>query len=139
RPFRPATTPTRRRPLTPAFLARPVMSSTARSSGARTGSTLWSANCVPESSIHQSIISYNKEHHMGKFIDLTSADGTLVKAYIAEPAGKPKGGVVVIQEIFGVNPHIREVADGYAAQGYLAVAPATFQRVEADVELGYTS
>lgn len=75
---------------------------------------------------------------MGKFIDLTSADGTFVKAYVAEPTGKPKGGVVVIQEIFGVNSHIREVADGYAAQGYLAVAPATFQRVQADVELGYT-
>ncbi|MES2974613.1 MAG: dienelactone hydrolase family protein [Pseudomonadota bacterium] len=75
---------------------------------------------------------------MGKFIDLTAADGTFVKAYVAEPAGKPKGGVVVIQEIFGVNSHIRAVADGYAAQGYLAVAPATFQRVQADVDLGYT-
>jgi len=75
---------------------------------------------------------------MGKFIDLTAADGTFIKAYVAEPSGKPKGGVVVIQEIFGVNSHIREVADGYAAEGYLAVAPATFHRVQANVELGYT-
>ena len=75
---------------------------------------------------------------MGKFIDLTSADGFVFPAYVAEPAGKPKGGVVVIQEIFGVNSHIKSVADGYAAQGYLAVAPATFHRVKQGVDLGYT-
>jgi carboxymethylenebutenolidase len=75
---------------------------------------------------------------MGKFIDLTSADGFVFPAYVAEPAGKPKGGVVVIQEIFGVNSHIKAVADGYAAQGYLAVAPATFHRVGQGVDLGYT-
>ncbi len=75
---------------------------------------------------------------MGKFIDLVAADGNFFKAYVAEPSGTPKGGVVVIQEIFGVNSHIQSVADGYAEQGYLAVAPATFQRVQADVHLGYT-
>ncbi|MBC7376249.1 MAG: dienelactone hydrolase family protein [Burkholderiaceae bacterium] len=75
---------------------------------------------------------------MGKFIDLTSADGFVFPAYVAEPAGKPKGGVVVIQEIFGVNSHIKSVADGYAAQGYLAVAPATFHRVKQGVDIGYT-
>lgn len=75
---------------------------------------------------------------MGQFIDLTAKDGFTFPAYIAEPAGQPKGAVVVVQEIFGVNSHIRDVADGYAAEGYLAVAPATFHRVKTGVELGYT-
>ena len=75
---------------------------------------------------------------MGTFVDLTAADGTVFPAYVAEPVGTPKGAVVVVQEIFGVNSHIRSVADGYAAQGYLAVAPSTFQRVQPGVELGYT-
>jgi carboxymethylenebutenolidase len=76
---------------------------------------------------------------MGNFIDLKAADGFSFPAYVAQPAGKPRGGVVVLQEIFGVNSHIRSVADGYAEQGYLAVAPATFHRVQAGVELGYTA
>jgi len=75
---------------------------------------------------------------MGTFIDLKSADGFVFPAYVAEPAGKPKAAVVVLQEIFGVNSHIRSVADGYAAAGYLAVAPATFHRVQSGVDLGYT-
>jgi carboxymethylenebutenolidase len=75
---------------------------------------------------------------MANFIDLQSADGFVFPAYVAEPAGKPKGAVVLLQEIFGVNSHIRSVADGYAAAGYLAVAPATFHRVKPGVELGYT-
>lgn len=75
---------------------------------------------------------------MGQFIDLKAADGHVFPAYVAQPAGTPKGAVVVLQEIFGVNSHIRSVADGYAAQGYLAVAPATFNRVKPGVELGYT-
>jgi carboxymethylenebutenolidase len=75
---------------------------------------------------------------MGTFIDLKSADGFVFPAYVAQPAGQPKGGVVVLQEIFGVNSHIRSVADGYASEGYLAVAPATFHRVKQGVELGYT-
>lgn len=75
---------------------------------------------------------------MGQFIDLKAADGHVFPAYVAQPAGTPKGAVVVLQEIFGVNSHIRSVADGYAAQGYLAVAPATFDRVKPGVELGYT-
>ena len=74
---------------------------------------------------------------MCKMIELTSADGTRVPAYEARPAGTPKGAVVVIQEIFGVNSHIRNVADGYAAEGYVAVAPAAFHRVKPGVELGY--
>ena len=75
---------------------------------------------------------------MGTMIELQSADGTLVPAYEARPAGTPKGAVVVIQEIFGINSHIRAVADGYAAEGYLAVAPAAFHRVKPGVSLGYT-
>ena len=75
---------------------------------------------------------------MGQFIDLTAADGQKIPAYVAEPAGQPKGAVVVLQEIFGVNAHIREVADGYAKDGYLAVAPSTFHRVKPNVDLGYT-
>jgi len=75
---------------------------------------------------------------MGKFIDLQAADGFNFPAYVASPAGRPKAGIVVLQEIFGVNSHIRSVADGYAAQGYLAVAPATFHRVKHGVDIGYT-
>ena len=70
---------------------------------------------------------------MGQMIELKAADGFAFSAYRAEPAGKPRGGVVVIQEIWGVNDHIRKVADGYAADGYVAVAPAIFDRVERDV------
>ena len=76
---------------------------------------------------------------MSNFIDLKAADGFSFPAYVAQPAGKPRGAVVVLQEIFGVNSHIRQVADGYAAEGYLAVAPATFHRVKPGVELGYTA
>lgn len=75
---------------------------------------------------------------MGNMIELKSADGTGVPAYLARPVGTPRGAVVVIQEIFGVNSHIRDVADGYAAEGYVAVAPAAFHRVKPGVELGYT-
>lgn len=75
---------------------------------------------------------------MGQFIDLTAKDGFTFPTYVAEPKGTPKGAVVVLQEIFGVNSHIRSVADGYAAEGYLAVAPSTFQRVKPGVELGYS-
>jgi carboxymethylenebutenolidase len=75
---------------------------------------------------------------MGIFIDLKAADGTTFPAYAARPAGEPLGGIVVLQEIFGVNSHIQAVADGYAAQGYLAVAPSTFHRAKSGVSLGYT-
>lgn len=75
---------------------------------------------------------------MGNTISLTSADGFALSAYQATPAGPPKGGVVVIQEIFGVNSHIRSVADRYAAHGYTAVAPALFDRIRPGIELGYT-
>ena len=74
---------------------------------------------------------------MSQTIKLTGADGVTIGAYRADPAGRPKGGIVVLQEIFGVNPHIRRVTDGYAAEGYLAVAPALFDRARPGVELGY--
>lgn len=74
---------------------------------------------------------------MSSRIDLHAKDGFVVPAYMAEPPGAPKGGVVLLQEIFGLNAHIRSVADGYAAEGYLVVAPATFERVQPGVELGY--
>ncbi|HEY1942589.1 MAG TPA: dienelactone hydrolase family protein [Roseiarcus sp.] len=74
---------------------------------------------------------------MSEWIELKSAGGAPVAAWLATPAGAPRGAVVVVQEIFGVNPHIRSVADRFAAEGYLAIAPAMFDRVEKGVELAY--
>lgn len=74
---------------------------------------------------------------MGKFIDLKATDGFTFPAYVAEAQGKAKGAVVVLQEIFGVNSHIRDVVDRSAAQGYFAIAPALFERVEKGVDTGY--
>ena len=74
---------------------------------------------------------------MGTTIQITALDGNTFNAYRADPEGSPKGAVVVVQEIFGVNGHIRSVADGYAERGYVAIAPALFDRVQAEVELGY--
>lgn len=74
---------------------------------------------------------------MGQMIKLTAADGVTIGAYKAEPDGAPRGAIVLLQEIFGVNAHIRRVADRFAGDGYLVVAPALFDRVEPDVELGY--
>ncbi|HEX4409575.1 MAG TPA: dienelactone hydrolase family protein [Xanthobacteraceae bacterium] len=75
---------------------------------------------------------------MGKHITLTASDGFKFGAYRADPAGKAKGGVVVIQEIFGVNHHIRAVCDRIAAQGYATIAPAVFDRQKPNFESGYT-
>lgn len=72
------------------------------------------------------------------FIDLTAADGHPFSAYRADPDGAPKGGIVVIQEIFGVNPHIRSICDRLAADGYAAIAPALFDRTERGFESGYS-
>ncbi len=74
---------------------------------------------------------------MGERITLKAGDGHVLGAYVARPAGEPLAGLVVVQEIFGVNEHIRSVADSYANDGFLAVAPALFDRIERDVELGY--
>jgi len=75
---------------------------------------------------------------MASTITLTAADGHRFAAYVAQPQGKPRGALVVVQEIFGVNSHIRAVADGYAADGYLAIAPALFDRLAPGYETGYT-
>jgi len=75
---------------------------------------------------------------MGLNVELTAADGHRLSAYLAEPTGSPRGGIVVIQEIFGVTRHIRAVADQYAAAGFLATAPALFDRVERNVDVLYT-
>ena len=74
---------------------------------------------------------------MGDQISIKMQDGFELSAYRSMPSAQSKGDVVVIQEIFGVNDHIGEVADGYAAQGYSAIAPALFDRIERDIELGY--
>jgi len=74
---------------------------------------------------------------MGQTITLQAEDGHALGGYRASPAGQPRGGLVIIQEIFGVNSHIRAVCDGYAADGYVAVAPALFDRVEPDFQAGY--
>jgi carboxymethylenebutenolidase len=75
---------------------------------------------------------------MGTQISLTASDGFKLGANRADPAGSPKGGLVVIQEIFGVNHHIRAVCDRFAAEGYAAVAPAIFDRIQPNFECGYT-
>ncbi|MFO1189393.1 MAG: dienelactone hydrolase family protein [Alphaproteobacteria bacterium] len=74
---------------------------------------------------------------MGQTLTLSASDGHSFNAYLATPAGRPRAGLVVIQEIFGVNSHIRAVTDGFAKDGYLAIAPALFDRVQAKVDLGY--
>lgn len=75
---------------------------------------------------------------MPEHITLTAEDGFKLAAYKATPAGAPRGGIVVIQEIFGVNQHMRKVTDGFAADGYAAVSPAVFDRAEKGFETGYT-
>lgn len=74
---------------------------------------------------------------MGEDIRLKSAAGE-IGAYLAKPAGTPKGGIVVVQEIFGVNQHIQKVTDFFASQGYLALAPRFFDHIKPGIELGYT-
>ena len=74
---------------------------------------------------------------MGKHIELKAADGHEFDAYIARPTGTPVAGLIVLQEAFGVNRHIRSVADEYANDGFLAIAPALYDRIQCGVELGY--
>jgi carboxymethylenebutenolidase len=75
---------------------------------------------------------------MGQAVTLTASDGFRLGGYRADPAGAPKGAIVVIQEIFGVNSHIRNICDHLAKEGYVAVAPAIFDRIEPNFESGYT-
>ena len=74
---------------------------------------------------------------MGAWIELKASDGFTLGAYEARPAGKSRGGIVLIQEIFGVNAHVRDVADDYAGEGYHVIAPAIFDRAEPNVDLDY--
>ena len=74
---------------------------------------------------------------MGQMLTLTAADGFKLGAYRADPTGTPKGALVVVQEIFGVNSHIRNVTDNFAALGYVAIAPAIFDRATPGIEVGY--
>jgi carboxymethylenebutenolidase len=75
---------------------------------------------------------------MGQNIELSASDGHRLAAHMCSPTGTPRGGIVVIQEIFGVTRHIRAVADQYAAAGFTAIAPALFDRVERNVDVPYT-
>ena len=75
---------------------------------------------------------------MGSMIELKAADGHKLAAYRADPQGRPRGAVVVIQEIFGVNSHIKGIADGYAKDGWLAIAPAMFDRAQRGYDTGYS-
>ena len=75
---------------------------------------------------------------MSEHVQLRAFDEHELDAYVARPAGEPFAGLVVVQEAFGVNSHIRSVADGFAGDGFFAVAPALFDRIERGVELGYT-
>ncbi len=74
---------------------------------------------------------------MGDMVRLTAADGHQLEAYQAAPEGTPRAGVLILQEIFGVTDHIKRVTDDYAAQGYLALAPAMFDRVKPAITLDY--
>jgi carboxymethylenebutenolidase len=74
---------------------------------------------------------------MGDFTPLMARDGHEFRAWLSAPKGPPKGAVVVLQEIFGVNSHIRAVTDSFAAEGYVAVAPSLFDRVRMGIEMGY--
>lgn len=82
--------------------------------------------------------SYLSEVSLGSKITLTASDNHTLGGYRAEPKGTPKGGLVVVQEIFGVNKHIRHVCDMLAENGYVAVAPAVFDRFERDFDSGYS-
>lgn len=75
---------------------------------------------------------------MTGYLDLTASDGHRLQAYQANPAGEIKGAVVVVQEIFGLNTHVRALVHDFAGLGYVAIAPALFDRIERGVELGYT-
>jgi carboxymethylenebutenolidase len=74
---------------------------------------------------------------MGHWIELKPEGASPIAAWRADPAGRPRGGIVVIQEIFGVNAHIRAVTDRFASEGYIAIAPAVFDHVEKGLDIGY--
>ena len=73
-----------------------------------------------------------------EFVTLPVDDGTSMRAYVAHPEGAPRAGLIVFQEIFGINPHIRDITERFAREGYLAIAPELFHRTGAGFESGYT-
>jgi carboxymethylenebutenolidase len=75
---------------------------------------------------------------MSEFTTIMARDGHEFRAWLVPPRGRPRGAIVVVQEIFGFNSHIRAVTDGYAADGYVAIAPCLFDRVRRGIELGYS-
>ena len=75
---------------------------------------------------------------MGDYTTIMARDGHEFQAYLAPPPGRPRGAVVVLQEIFGVNSHIRAVTDALAREGYTAIAPSLFDRIRRGIQLGYT-
>ena len=75
---------------------------------------------------------------MAEFTTIMARDGHEFQAYLAAPGGRPRGAVVVIQEIFGVNAHVRSVTEGFAAEGYTVIAPSLFDRVRRGIQLGYS-
>jgi carboxymethylenebutenolidase len=76
---------------------------------------------------------------MSEFTTIMARDGHEFQTWLAAPPARPRAAIVVVQEIFGVNSHIRAVTDGYAAAGYVAIAPALFDRVRRGIELGYSA
>lgn len=75
---------------------------------------------------------------MGHPVELQAIDGHRFQAWRADPPGKPKAGLVIVQEIFGLNEHVRKVADSYGYDGYLTLAPGLFDRIKPGIELGYS-
>jgi carboxymethylenebutenolidase len=75
---------------------------------------------------------------VGEFVKLKADDGVVLNSYVTRPEGEAKGAVVVVQEIFGINAHIRSVADGFAKLGYEAIAPALFDRIQPGIDLSYS-
>jgi carboxymethylenebutenolidase len=76
---------------------------------------------------------------MGDYTTIMARDGHEFQAWLAAPPGRPRGALVVLQEIFGVNSHIRSVADDLAAQGYTVIAPSLFDRIRRGIQLGYSA
>ena len=76
---------------------------------------------------------------MGEYTTIMARDGHEFQAWLAAPPGRPRGALVVLQEIFGVNSHIRRLTDEFAAAGYTAIAPSLFDRVRRGIELGYSA
>src|SRR4051812_30682726 len=73
-----------------------------------------------------------------EFVTLPVDDGTSMRAYVARPDGPPRAGLIVFQEIFGINSHIRDITERFAREGYLSVAPELFHRSGPGFESGYT-